>query len=328
MSTALSARQFWIDAPGRGRILNVTLGERQKDEVLVRTLYSGISRGTESLVFRGEVPPSQYQAMRAPFQEGQFPAPVKYGYMSVGRVEAGPDALLGKTVFCLYPHQDVYHVPAAAVAVVPDEVPPDRAVLAANMETAVNAVWDGRATVGDRIAVIGGGVLGLLVAWLCHRVPATAVSVIDPNPARQLAAETLGLDLRVDTAGIEESDVVFHASGHPEGLRAALEIAGQESVVVELSWYGRRTVPLPLGERFHPARLTIKSSQVGTVPPDRAPRWDRARRLAVALELLRDDALSVLVSATSDFDELPNVLERLSRESADTLCHCIRYTRP
>ena len=270
--------------------------------------------------------------MRAPFQEGQFPAPVKYGYMSVGRVEAGADALLGKTVFCLYP--------------APGCVPRSRRCRSRRCRTKYRQterfwrrIWkppstrcgtDGqRSATGFRfLAVIGGGVPGLLVAWLCHRVPATSVSVIDPNPARQLAAETLGLDLRVDTAGMEESDVVFHASGHPEGLRAALEIAGQESVVVELSWYGRRTVPLPLGERFHPARLTIKSSQVGTVPPDRAPRWDRSRRLAVALELLKDDALSVLVSATSDFDELPNVLERLSRESADTLCHCIRYTRP
>ena len=328
MSTALSARQFWIDAPGRGHIVHKSLGERREDEVLVRTLYSGISRGTESLVFRGEVPPSQYQVMRAPFQEGQFPAPVKYGYMSVGRVEAGADALLGKTVFCLYPHQDVYCVPVAAVAVVPEDVPPDRAVLAANMETAVNAVWDGRVTVGDRVAVIGGGVLGLLVAWLCHQVPGASVSVVDPNPARQPVADTLGLNLLTDASDVKGTDAVFHASGQPEGLRAALDVAGQESVVVELSWYGSRMVPLPLGEHFHPARLTIKSSQVGTVPPDRAPRWDRARRLALALDLLRDDALSVLVSATSDFDELPDVLERLSRGSDETLCHCVRYARP
>ncbi len=328
MTAALSSRQFWIDEPGRGRILSATLDERQDDEVLVRTLWSGISRGTESLVFRGEVPPSQYRAMRAPFQEGQFPAPVKYGYMSVGRVEAGSDALVGRTVFCLYPHQDVYHVPAAAVVVVPEDVPSDRAVLAANMETAINAVWDGRATVGDRLAVVGGGVVGLLVAWLCHQLPGASVVLVDPNPARRRVADSLGLDLREDTADVEGCDVVFHASGQPEGLRAALEIAGQEGVVVELSWFGSRSVALPLGERFHPARLAIKSSQVGTVPPERAPRWDRTRRLGLALELLRDDALSVLVSGVSDFDDLPDVLDRLSREPGETLCHCIRYVQP
>ncbi len=328
MTAALSSRQFWIDEPGRGRILSATLDERQDDEVLVRTLWSGISRGTESLVFRGEVPPSQYRAMRAPFQEGQFPAPVKYGYMSVGRVEAGSDALVGRTVFCLYPHQDVYHVPAAAVVVVPEDVPSDRAVLAANMETAINAVWDGRATVGDRLAVVGGGVVGLLVAWLCHQLPGASVVLVDPNPARRRVADSLGLDLREDTADVEGCDVVFHASGQPEGLRAALEIAGQEGVVVELSWFGSRSVALPLGERFHPARLAIKSSQVGTVPPERAPRWDRTRRLGLALELLKDDALSVLVSGVSDFDDLPDVLDRLSREPGETLCHCIRYVQP
>lgn len=293
----------------------------------MRTLYSGISRGTESLVFRGEVPTSQYQAMRAPFQEGDFPTPVKYGYMSVGRVEAGEAILRGKTVFCLFPHQDVYHVPAASVAVVPDEVPPERAVLAAYMETAVNAVWDGRPTVGDRIAVIGGGVVGLLVAWLCRRLPGTSVTVVDPNPARQRVADRLDLRLRPDAAGEADCDIVFHASGQPDGLRAALAIAGRDSVVVELSWYGRQSVTLPLGERFHSARLTIKGSQVGNVPPERSPRWDRKRRLETALALLADNGLSVLLSGTSDFDQLPDVLERVSRQPGETLCHRIRYPR-
>ena len=327
MSTKVSARQFWIEAPGRGRILNATLDDRQNDEVLVRTLYSGVSRGTESLVFNGEVPPSQYQAMRAPFQEGQFPAPVKYGYMNVGRVEEGSSALLGRNVFCLYPHQDLYHVPASAVAVVPEEVPPERAVLAANMETAINAIWDGRPTVGDRIMVIGAGVVGLLVAWLCDQLPGTSVEVVDPNPARQSVSDRLGLNLRAEIGRGNEHDVVFHASGNPEGLQAALEVAGQESVVVELSWYGRRSVSVPLGERFHAARLAIKSSQVGRVPPDRAPRWDRARRLAAALDLLREESLSVLISGTSVFDELPEVLHRLSQGPGDTLCHCITYSQ-
>ena len=325
MATGIASRQFWIEAPGRGRIIEADLAARRRGEVRVRTLYSGISRGTESLVFRGEVPTSQYQAMRAPFQEGNFPAPVKYGYMSVGRVEAGAPALLGKTVFCLYPHQDLYHVPAASVAVVPAEVPPERAVLAAYMETAVNAVWDGRPTVGDRIAVIGGGVVGLLVAWLCRHLPGTSVTVVDPNPTRQRVADRLGLRLRSDAASEAGCDIVFHASGQPDGLRAALAIAGRDSVVVELSWYGRQSVILPLGERFHSARLTIKGSQVGNVPPERSPRWDRRRRMATALALLEDDGLSVLLSGTSDFDQLPDVLEQVSRQPGETLCHRIRY---
>lgn len=326
MESTRSIRQFWIETPGRGRIVSARLRDRKQDEVLVRTLFSGISRGTESLVFKGEVPPSQYQAMRAPFQEGDFPGPVKYGYMNVGRVEAGPERLLGQTVFCLYPHQDRYQVPSSAVTVVPHEVPPDRAVLAANMETAINAVWDGRPGVGDHIAVVGGGVVGLLVAWLCRELPGSSVQVIDPNPARGSVADQLGLSLLHDASDLENCDVVFHASGQAKGLQSALEIAGRESVVVELSWYGRRPLSLALGEHFHSSRLTIKSSQVGTLPPYRVPRWDRARRMALALELLKEEALSVLISGRSDFDELPDVLERLSREPSDALCHCIRYT--
>ena len=324
-----TARQFWIRAPGRGEIVTAELAPRQVDQVLVRTLYSGISRGTETLVFRGEVPTSQRDAMRAPFQEGDFPAPVKYGYTNVGEVIETPDAgsshLLGRTVFCLFPHQDLYCVPASAVTPVPAGLPAGRAVIAPSMETAVNAVWDGAPGPGDVIVVVGGGVVGLLIAWLCRQIPATRVTVVDVDPGREPAARELGLAFQQGLTVQEEADLVFHASGQPEGLASALACAGTEVTVVEVSWFGARPVTLALGEGFHSRRLTVRSSQVGRVPPVRAPRWSRTRRMELALDLLRDQALDTLITGESDFEALPELLARLSRDAGGALCHRIRY---
>ena len=326
MSQPITAQQFWIRTPGHGEIVGAELPHRRDDEVLVRTLYSGVSRGTEALVFRGEVPPSQYRAMRAPFQEGEFPGPVKYGYSSVGEVVEGPDALAGRTVFCLYPHQDVYHVPATAVTPLPDQLPAGRAVLAANMETAIGAVWDARPQVGDRVVVIGAGVVGLLVGWLCRQTAGVDVTMVDINPSREPVVRELDLSFLTEPPAEADADLVIHASGQPEGLRSALAVAGVEATIVEVSWYGSRSVPLPLGEAFHARRLTIKSSQVGRLSPLQTPRWTHARRLALALDLLRDERLDALIMGESRFEELPGVMARLSQEPGDTLCHRIRYS--
>lgn len=325
MSEPIIAQQFWIQSPGHGEIRQATLGERLDGEVLVQARYSGISRGTEALVFGGQVPVSQYGEMRAPFQEGEFPGPVKYGYSSVGEVLAGPAEWHGRTVFCLFPHQDRYCVPVSAVALVPADVPVARAVLAANMETAINVVWDARPAVGDRIVVVGGGVVGLLVAWLCRQVAGVDLMVVDPNPARRAIADALGLHCVTEPPVGPEADLVIHASGRPAGLVAALGLAGTEATIVEASWYGLREVPLPLGERFHARRLTLRSSQVGRLPPGQAPRWTHGRRLALALTLLRAADLDVLISGESRFDELPTVMAALTEEPGDTLCHRIRY---
>jgi threonine dehydrogenase-like Zn-dependent dehydrogenase len=308
-----------------GEIVSAPLPSRQEGDVLVRALFSGISRGTESLVFRGEVPSSQYDAMRAPFQEGRFPAPVKYGYSSVGEVLDGPPALRGRLVFCLFPHQDVYRVPAAAVVPLPEGLPPARAVLAANMETALNGVWDARPGPGDRIVVIGAGVVGLLVGWLCARLPVSDVRVYDVDARRAGPAEALGLAFSTGDPSGADADLVIHASGQERGLRSALAAAGMEATVLELSWYGDRAVSLPLGEAFHSRRLTLKSSQVGRIPPDRAPRWDHRRRMEKALELLTDPVLDVMISGESAFEDLPRILAELSRDGAGALCHRIRY---
>lgn len=319
------SRACWVEVPGRAGLRQVALAAPGPGEVLVRTLHSGISRGTEALVFRGEVPESEYERMRAPFQEGDFPAPLKYGYASVGVVEQGPQALLGRTVFCLYPHQTHYVVPAEAVHPLPEGLPPARAVLAANMETAVNALWDAAPRIGDRIAVVGAGVVGLLAAWLAGRMPGCEVEVIDTNPGRRAVAERLGLSFASPQAARSDADLVIHASGNADGLATALRLAAFEATVLEISWYGRQAVTLPLGEAFHSRRLTLRSSQVGHVSQSQRARWSHGRRLALALALLRDPALDALLTDAAPFAELPAVLARLAAGAPQVLCHRIDY---
>jgi threonine dehydrogenase-like Zn-dependent dehydrogenase len=322
------ARAWWVTGAGKGEIQETPLAnpgvEEQGELVTVQSLYSGISRGTESLVFHGRVPRSEYIAMRAPFQAGDFPWPVKYGYANVGKVTEGPAELVGQTVFCLYPHQNRYRVPASAVTPLPKDLPAERAILAANMETAVNGLWDGAPAVGDRIAVVGLGVVGLLVAWLASRIPGTRVTAIDTNPERQAVAEQLGLTFS-SGPGADDHDLVIHASGHPSGLETALGLAGQEATIVEMSWYGDQLVPAPLGAAFHPRRMTLKSSQVGQIVPSRVPRWDYRKRLALALELLQDDALDALITGECRFDDLPKSMARILIDGRDTLCHRVVY---
>ncbi|MCM2472304.1 zinc-binding alcohol dehydrogenase [Rhizobium sp. CG5] len=324
MAQAQSARALWFPAAGTCQVQEEGLPPLKEGEVLVRMLYSGISRGTENLVFNGRVPPSEFERMRGPHMAGQFPFPVKYGYSAVGRVEAGSAALIGKTVFCLHPHQDLFTVGEASVTALPDGLPPARAVLAANMETALNIVWDADILPGDRVAVFGAGVVGALVAYLASRIVGTDVLLMDPNPERQTLADRLGIGFSYGEQVAGEFDVAINASGSAEALAQAIELAGQEARIVEASWHGDRPVSLPLGGAFHARRLTIVSSQVGSVPPARRARWTYARRLAKALDLLRDACLDTLISGETVFNELENAYPAILADP-ETLCHRIRY---
>ena len=329
MESQNTPRALWIPEPGRAELRATPLPALGADMVRVRTLYSGVSRGTESLVFRGGVPVSQHGIMRCPFQEGEFPGPVKYGYMSVGIIEDGDgpevEGRIGETVFCLYPHQEVYVVPARATVALPEGLPTARAILAANMETAVNAVWDARPAVGDDIVVVGAGAVGMLIAWLCARTAGATVRVIDPEPTRGEIAESLGLQIESSSTRSGRADLVFHASGSEAGLADALAEAGVEATVVEASWFGDRPVKLPLGESFHSSRLTLRSSQVGRIPLHRASRWDHRRRMELALRLLRDPVLDALITSEGPFAELPEVIARLADGGHTTLCHRVVY---
>src|ERR1700753_3559905 len=238
MSSEAEAHAFWLRAPGIGEMRPGAPPEPGRDEVMVRSLRSGVSRGTETLVFRGGVPPDQYEVMRAPFQEGDFPAPVKYGYLNVGTVEQGPAELRGRTVFCLYPHQTAYVVPAGAVTVVPDDVPPARAVLAGTVETAVNALWDAAPLLGDRVAVIGAGMVRCCVARLLSRYPGTRVTLVDIAPRGAEVAAALGVPFSLPAEAVGGCDLVMHASATSDGLQRSLALLAPAGTGAELVWSG------------------------------------------------------------------------------------------
>lgn len=319
------ARALWHVAPERCEIREETLGEPRPGEVRLRALHSGISRGSEALVFSGRVPPAEHERMKAPFMGGSFPFPVKYGYANVSRVEAGDVVLNGRTVFSLYPHQSLFVLPANAVIALPDDVPAGRAVLAANMETALNAVWDAQPGPADRIAVVGAGVVGCLVAWLCGRIPGTQVTLCDIDPSRARVAKALCVGFAAPGQAGADCDLVFHASGTPQGLSAAIALAGNEASIVELSWYGEGEVLVSLGGAFHSRRLKLISSQVGQVASSHRPRWTHRRRLEAAISLLSDPALDVLIAPAIRFEDLPKRLPDVLKAGSGILCQRVDY---
>ncbi|WP_077488128.1 zinc-dependent alcohol dehydrogenase [Sinomonas mesophila] len=326
--TDLSATAYWTTGPCRGELRRERLPAPGTGEALVRTLYSGHSRGTETLVHTGHVPERVAGIMHAPHQEGEFPAPVKYGYLSVGVVEQGPPGLEGRTVFCLFPHQDRYVVPASDLVPLPDGVPPRRAVLAGAVETAVNALWEAGPCIGDRIAVVGCGLIGASLAGLLRRFPLARLEAVDRDPAKGRLAAALGVPFASPEDAAADCDIVFHASASPEGLARCLEIVGDDGDVIELSWYGDGGVSVPLGADFHARRLTLRASQVGKVARPRRHRRTTADRLALAVGLLEDEAFDALLGGETAFAELPETMDRLASGELPGLCHVIRYPQP
>lgn len=318
-------RGLWYVGPGRAEIREETLPPPGAGEVRVRALHSAISRGTEALVQAGRVPESEYERMRAPMMAGRFPFPVKYGYAMVGRVEAGAGELPNTHVFVLHPHQCMFNVAADAVVPLPQGVTPERAVLAANMETALNAIWDAAPAPADRIAIVGAGVVGALVAYLCGRLAGAEVTLVDIDTRRAALAEMLGVRFALPKDAPRDCDVVFHASGQASGLATALEAAGNEATVVEMSWYGAGEVPLALGGAFHSRRLRLISSQVGQVSPSHRARWTYKRRLTAALSLLADPVLDTLLAPAIRFDELPQKLPQVLAPGSGVLCQIVNY---
>lgn len=319
------ASALWYTAPKQAELRQEVLPDLKPNECRVRMLYSGISRGTESLVYSGQIPESEWQRMRCPFQAGDFSFPVKYGYAGVGIVEDGASELIGKTVFSLAPHQTYINLPTSALTVLPPNLPPKRAILAANMETALNAMWDAAPSAADHILVVGAGVVGCLVAYLCGQMPGTVVTLVDINASRAALATHLGVKFALPEKVPKNCDLVVHASGHPAGLRTALTCAGNQATVLELSWYGTRDVSIPLGEAFHVRRLKLISSQVGQISSSHRARWDFKRRLAAALDLLSDERLDVLLSDEIPFKILPEKMSDIFSSESNILAPLVKY---
>jgi NADPH:quinone reductase-like Zn-dependent oxidoreductase len=326
-SSEQRAEALWYVGPGKAEIRSEPVAAPANGAVRVRAVTSALSRGTERLVFAGRVPESEYERMRAPFMSGTFPFPVKYGYAMVGRAEEGPADLKGRLCFALYPHQTVFNLPAENIVPLPEGLPPERAILAANMETALNATWDAAPGPAGRIAVVGAGVLGLLVARLCARMPGTSVTVVDIEPSRAGIAAKLNLAFAAPDAAPRDCDLVVHTSASEAGLRTSLDLAGNEATVLELSWYGANDVRVPLGGAFHSRRLKLISSQVGQVAPSRRAQVTHRDRLKAALDLLAaDPALDALLAPPVAFADLPAKLPDILNPTSGVLCQPIRYS--
>ncbi|MEQ4520232.1 zinc-binding alcohol dehydrogenase [Pseudarthrobacter sp. B907] len=330
MSTSTSPNQatstaYWTVGPEQGELRREELPAPGHGEALVCALYSGISKGTEMVVHHARVPECIAEEMAAPHQEGHFPSPVKFGYLSVGVVEDGPADWVGKTVFCLHPHQDRYVVPVESLTVVPENVPARRAVLTGTVETAVNALWEAGPRLGDRVAVIGAGLVGGMVAKLLRSFPLGRLQLIDVDPAKRAFADTLGVDFCHPDDALPDCDIVIHCSASQAGLERALQLVGDEGEIIEMSWYADRRITLPLGEDFHARRLSIRASQVGVVARARRHRRTTADRLELAVSLLADPVFDTFLTGTSAFSALPDVVQRLSDSSLHALCHVIEY---
>jgi threonine dehydrogenase-like Zn-dependent dehydrogenase len=309
------ARAFWTVAPGRGEIRLETLSANAG--VQLRTLATGVSRGTEALVFAGRVPQSQYEAMRAPLMGGQFPFPVKYGYSAVGITDDG------RRCFVLHPHQDLFFAPPSMCVALPDAVPTHRAVLAANMETALNILWDAAPVAGERVMVIGAGVVGLLTASLLARSPGMRVIVVDIDGSREALARQLGCGFAAGELAPREQELIVHTSASEAGLHLALDRAAFEGRIIEASWFGDAKPSLPLGEAFHARRLRLIATQVGAVAPAMRHRRTHSERLALALELLADPVYDALLQGPTRFEDMPAAMPRILAPGG--LCHVITY---
>lgn len=320
------ATAYWADGHGGGRLRKEALPAVGPGQVRVRTLHTAISRGTESLVLRGAVPVNEHERMRAPFQEGDFPGPVKYGYLNVGTVEEGDARLRGRTVFTLYPHQSDFIVGVHAVALVPEGIPPRRAVLAGAVETAVNILWDAGPLIGDRISVVGAGMIGGAIACLARGIPGADVVLVDIDPAKSALAGALGVAFAGPHEAPRDRDVVIDASGSEDGLQSALEMAATDGEVIEASWFGDRPVRLALGADFHSRRLTIRSSQVGAVSGRRRGSRSSRDRLTLALRLLRDPAFDALLGSSSPWTDLPRVMAGIADGTISGPCHTIDWS--
>jgi NADPH:quinone reductase-like Zn-dependent oxidoreductase len=325
-STAEIAQALLYVAPGQAEIREESLAAPRPGEVRVRALFGALSRGTEALVLAGRVTDSEFERMRAPFMGGSFPFPVKYGYATVGRIEDGPEEQLGRIVFALHPHQHLFNIPESAIVALPETVLPQRAVLAANMETALNAVWESSAGPADRIAIVGAGAVGALVAFLCGGLAGAEAMLVDINERRAELAQKLGVRFAKPETAKGDCDLVVHASGTAAGLRTALALAGEEATVLELSWYGDTPVAAPLGGAFHSRRLRLISSQVGQVASSHRPRWTHSRRLAAAVALLADSRLDALLAPMVSFYDLPRRLPDVLDARNGVVCQLISYS--
>lgn len=331
-------RAVWTTGPRSLELRAEHLSPPGPHEVLVRTLVSGISQGSEMLVYRGEAP--RDLPLDLPTLAGSFAFPIKYGYALVGRVEAAGSAAtgfaLGDHVFVHHPHQEAFTVVETMPIRLPRGLDPVLGVFTANLETAVNALLDSTIHLGESVVVFGLGVVGMLIAQLLKRSGAGLVVAVDPLPARRALATVAGIDTVLSndidiSAQVHDltqgrgADLAIEASGHGAALQAAIDCVADEGTVLAVSWYGMKPVTLALGGHFHRGRVQVQSSQVGRVNPELAPRWDRARRTALVQHLLPSLHLAELITHRIPFERAADAFRLLDEHADEALQVVLTY---
>jgi threonine dehydrogenase-like Zn-dependent dehydrogenase len=318
--------EWWHIDHIHSEILEKNYSDIEPDMQIVKSTYSLISVGTERLVAKGLVPDALKETMRVPFMQGSFDFPLKYGYSLVGIVIKGKPSLVGKTVHLMHPHQNFAIVPAEHLTIVPDSVPSQRAVLASNMETAVNAIWDSGISFGERIIICGFGVIGASIAILASQIPSTRVVIHETNPNRKNVALSMGFEL-FDTrnSGTQLFDVAFNTSASGEALQVCIDNTMPKSKIIEVSWYGINSVNVSLGGSFHTGQKQIVSSQVSNISENKQSHFNHLRRKQVVFDLLQNSIFDQLPFHFVDFKQLPNVFEQLRNDSYDQFATIVKY---
>ena len=297
----MESHTLYFTAPGQVAIQEETLPPPGTGQVLVQSVLSAISSGTELLVYRGQFPTGLPVDESLSVLSGAFAYPLRYGYSTVGHVielGSGVDpAWLGQRVFAFQPHRSHFLVDVAGLMAIPPGLSFENAAFLPNMETAVNFILDGAPLVGEGVAVFGQGAVGLLTAALLARFPLAGLVTLDRYPLRRQASLEAGVTESLDPAALDVSDrlsasfpegadLVYELSGAPAALDQAIAAARFSGRVVVGSWYGQKRAELDLGGRFHRDRLRLISSQVSTIAPELSGRWTKERRFSVAWEML------------------------------------------
>lgn len=319
------AKALWFRTRGHAEILEERLPRLRPGWCRLHTLFSAISPGTERLVYSGEVPEDLHREMRCPYMGGKFPFPVKYGYSLVGKITEGPEDSIGSVVHVLHPHQDQCIVRTEHTFPIPPQVPPSRATLASNLETAVNAIWDSEVTIGEHALIIGFGAVGSLVARLLSFMSGIKLEIVDANPSKIALAEKMGFKACDPGSVSGNFDLAFHASRSSDGLQLAVDRVGFEGRIIELSWYGTNKISLSLGGTFHSQRKAILSSQVATPSRRQRSRWDHARRRSLVFELLERSEFDSHITHSVPFGGLPDIYNKLKAHPTEGLSYLVKY---
>jgi NADPH:quinone reductase-like Zn-dependent oxidoreductase len=289
----MKAKELWFNSPGKVGFKLVNVDDPKNDEVLVKAVCSLISSGTERLVSGGNIPAKIYDQMKVPYMQGDFSFPFTYGYSLVGEIFKGKKSLPGKYVHLLHPHKEIALVKMNDVYILPEGFNLQTATLASNMETAVNAVWDSGVSIGDKVIIVGFGIIGALIAGVLKSMKHIHISIHESNPERASIARKLGFEVPGEIQN-NYFDIAFNTSASEHGLQVCIDSVGFEGKVTELSWYGEGKVNINLGGDFHSMRKVIIASQVSSIPAQMTGRWDFSRRKKLVFEILKDDYYSLL----------------------------------